>query len=765
MSVPRDLVTLSKDPIWPWSLDPFGLPLLALIALTIVVLTIWTYRGVGGASRGRVSTLIGLRLAALALACMVLLRPSLASHEDLNLPSTLLFLVDASESMTIQDEIGGQSRWEYLRYVLNKAEPALQKLRDEHNVSIVLYRFADDIADFDANGKADGKRTDFGQSLQSLYNLHGRDRTLRALLFFSDGADNGTRVPPLAEAAHWRSLPCPVHTFGLGKTTTADRQRDVAFTDINPVPSPVAIKGKLTVKATLDAPGFENAAVNVRLFIDGEEKLVQKETLRKTLQNEVSLVTDAPATRPKEGEIKVTLKVDPLPGEMTYNNNEISTYVTVTQEGIKVLLVDQPRFPEPQLICDALAPDPRINLYTAWLRTDEPSADDAKVFQFDKQQYDVIVLGDLSAKRLAAGHPEVLAKIKELVKDKGAGLLMMGGYNSFGNSDWRNTPVEELLPVELNVADQFDGAVRMEPTQPGLSRYVMRLADKRDDNQALWRKLPELNGMTRLGKEKAGALVLAVRGGTQEPLLVSQDYGKGRTMAFGGDTTWRWQMLGQPKSSEGIQAHARFWRHVVLWLAHQDETEGTVWIKPDKRRLDAGEKLAFAVGLRGKGGVEAPEAHFDVTVVDPKGNESLVPTAREPNGERGTFWKTDLPGEYRLVVRGRGKDADGQIIPEGQASARFLVYQSDTEMVRRAADHEFLAKLANSGGGKFHKAEDLLVFLKDLANQPSAQAKPKTDLWPDWRRSSLSGFRVSFLLLFTGLLCLEWFFRRYWGMV
>jgi uncharacterized membrane protein len=621
------------------------------------------------------------------------------------------------------------------------------------------------VADFDPNGHADGKRTDFGQSLQSLFNLHGRDRNLRALLFFSDGADNGTRVPPLVEAAKWRSLPCPVHTFGLGKTTTADRQRDVSVTDITPVPSPVPIKGKLTVKATIDAPGFENAAVNIRLFVDEQEVLVQKEILRKTEKNEVSLVTDAPATRPKEGEIKVTIKVDPLPGELTYANNEISTYVTVAQEGIKVLLVDQPRFPEPQLICDALSPDPRINLYTAWLRTDAPSPEAAKLFQFDKQQYDVIILGDVSARRLTGGHREVLAQINELVKDKGAGLLMMGGYSSFGNSDWRNTPMEDLLPVDLNVNGQIDGAVKMEPTPAGISRYVMRLADKPDENQALWQKLPELTGMTRLGREKAQALVLAVRGGTKEPILVSMDYGKGRTMAFAGDTTWRWMNLGQPRTQEGIQAHARFWRHVVMWLAHQDETEGTVWVKPDKRRLDAGEKLGFAVGLRGKGGIEAPEAHFEVSVVDPKGNEAPVPTAREPNGERGTFWKTDLPGEYRLVVRGRGKDTDGQAIPEGQASARFLVYQSDAELVRRAADHDFLAKLASSGGGKFHKAEDLVAFLKDLEKQPLSLARPKTELWPDWRRSSLTGFRVSFLLVFAGVLCLEWLLRRYWGMV
>ncbi len=38
--------------------------------------------------------------------------------------------------------------------------------------------------------------------------------------------------------------------------------------------------------------------------------------------------------------MKVALKVDPLPGEISQLNNEISTYVTVTKEGISVLYVE-----------------------------------------------------------------------------------------------------------------------------------------------------------------------------------------------------------------------------------------------------------------------------------------------------------------------------------------------------------------------------------------------------------------------------------------
>jgi uncharacterized membrane protein len=761
-----DILTLTKDPVWPWSLSGVGMPALALVALVLIVLTLWTYWDVPRVSKRRVLALIILRLLALLMAGLVLLRPSLASRSDLRLPSTVLFLIDRSGSMTIQDEIDGQSRWDYMRQMLAKAEPVLQKLRDEHNVSVVMYAFAEDADDYDPNGKPDGKRTDFGKALEKLFGIYGRDRNIRALVVISDGADNGTLFAPVNEPARWR-LPCPTHTFGVGKNTTADRQHDIAITNIVAAPSPVAIKGKLTVKGYVDAPGFVNSKVRMHLFFDDQEVMARDEILRLEANNEVTLVADAPTKRPKEGEIRVTLKLDPLPGELTVANNEISTYVAVTQEGLSVLLVDQPRYPEPQIICDALVPDPRIRVYPAWLRTDEASPDQAALFNLEKQHYDVIILGDLSAKRLSGGNQGILEKIQTLVKEQGAGLLMMGGNDSFGNSDWKGTPIEDALPVFLDVRGQVDGKVRIDPTAPGLGRFVMRLLDKSEDNKALWKELPELDGMTRLGKEKPGATILAVRAGSSDPILVSQDYGKGRTIAFACDTTWRWQLLGQPKSEKGKEAHARFWRQMVLWLAHQEEAEGSVRVKLDRRRLDAGEKLPFTVELRGKGGVQAKEAQFDATVVDPSGVEMVVATAAETDSSRaaGTFWKTDKPGEYRLNVRGRGKDADGQAIPEDRASARFVVSLNDTEMSRRAADQTFLANLAAAGGGKFYKAEDLVRFLKDLQNLPLMHEKPRTEFWPNWRGSTLSGFRVLFFLLFVGLLCGEWFCRRYWGLV
>lgn len=770
--------TLTSDPAWPWTLPTLGLPAFGLIAFLLIFLTVWTYRGVPNASRLRVLILVTLRLAALLLALLAILRPSVALQKDLHQPSTLLFLFDGSESMTIQDALDGQTRWDALRRIVSQCQSRLDRLRDEQNVKVLFHRFAGDVEDDDPQRKADGKRTDFGTALHSLLDRYQHERPLRGLFIFSDGANNGTRYPVRPLAAKWRDLPCPIHTFALGKVTTSDKQSDLAFVDIAADPSPVPVKGKLTVKGILNAPGFANTRVTLRLFVDGKEVAQKEERLPQEEANEVSLTCDAPAA---PGEIMVTLKVDPLRNEAIHTNNEISTYVPVSKEGVTILYVEgKNRAWEPRFIAEALARDPRFRVY-APVRTSvaPPAPDEEDFFQLDKRHYDVILIGDVSPNRLAAGNPALIGKIAELV-NKGTGLMMIGGYESFTSSrpanappndttTWKETPLAGALPVELDEDGQIEQPVAMLPTTEGLNHKFMRLADGDADNQALWKALPKLAGMSRMGRPKRGAVALAradnARTGT--PILVGQQYGKGRVLAFAGDTTYRWRTLGLPDKQTGVEAHARFWKQTMLWLARQEEGEGFVWVKPDLRRLPAGSKLDFSVGLRGKTGKELPGAHFEVAVENPNQVVKPVPTARKQSAgeERGAFLWTETPGEYRVIVKGTGKDIDGSDIT-GTAESRFLVYHDETELAQQAADHQFLRDLATEGGGQFHRAEELETVLDELdVRLPLPKPALTAQLHPDWRAPQLTGFLVGFFLLFVFLICLEWFLRRSWGLV
>jgi hypothetical protein len=116
-------------------------------------------------------------------------------------------------------------------------------------------------------------------------------------------------------------------------------------------------------------------------------------------------------------------------------------------------------------------------------------------------------------------------------------------------------------------------------------------------------------------------------------------------------------------------------------------------------------------------------------------------------------------------VSAEGKDAEGTPVQGEPVDVRFLVYQDETETIVQAANHTFLKSLAAEGGGRFHQADELAAYLKELADQPLLTGQSKDKLYPDWRTKELSPFLVGFFILFVAQLCLEWLLRRRWGLV
>ena len=179
--------------------------------------------------------------------------------------------------------------------------------------------------------------------------------------------------------------------------------------------------------------------------------------------------------------------------------------------------------------------------------------------------------------------------------ERGAGLIMVGGFHSFGPGGYAATPLANVLPVEMNRLERqnFGEAIRaelhlpedskpvMRPTRIGQAHSIMQLAPPADNKHA-WEELPALDGANRLDHVKRGATVLAETA-DGHPLLIARDYGRGRVLAFGGDSTWRWALGGYEA------AHKRFWRQVVLWLARKDQsTDNSVWVNLDERRFSPG---------------------------------------------------------------------------------------------------------------------------------------------------------------------------------
>lgn len=761
-----------------------GLLFFSLPALLVGV-TIWTYVGIPRATISKIGIILFVRLLAMLLAFLVALRPAIAIFDKQSVRSIIYLLLDSSESMTILDEADQVSRWDHLQQVLKDSDPLLKKLQAQ-DTEVKALQFSSKLSDYDFEnpGAPTGKTTDFGNAFKGVLDrLLGQER-FRGMLLFSDGSDNGTsRQPALPLAQRLRDLSLNVHSFALGKPTTTAGQTDLALVSISTEPAPtIPLGGEISVKVVLNAPGFDNALVGVRLLLDGkpvECRIFQDDAevkipgappqtiqLKRAEGNEI-LIRHKPLST--LGEVKVTVQVGdprrdlmPLPGEISAANNQIDTYVTVVKEGTRVLLVDKLRAWEPQFICDALGRDSKVSLFPVWLRGNgKPDDDVLDLFRFDQRSYDVIIFGDITAAQINSLGNEVLEKIERLVFEKGTGFLMLGGYSTFGNSDWKGTPIEKLLPVMLDAQGQIDNPVKMVPTDDGLRRYsyILKITNKVDGAPGAWAKLKELDGQTRLGSLKPGLSTVLAESDRKDPLLVTQNYGKGRTLAFGADTSYKW--IRDPDSK---QTHARFWTQMVRWLAKQEEMEGSVLVIPDSRRIPANNELGFRVALRGKDGNEIENGKYQVQVSGPDDKPVKIPISRKGTEERGMFLNSSIPGEYKIEVEAEGKDPSGEML-QGKTSARFMVYDEDLEMTRRQADHELLKKIAVAGGGSFQRVEELKTFLQKMLNEPPLTEKTGAKYYPDWKSNAGSPIYPLILIVFVTIVATEWLLRRWWGLV
>lgn len=810
-------------PAYPWSVSPVGLPALAVVAGLLVVLTLWTYTGHPNANRRRILVVLGLRILALAVALLTALRPSIGVQENPKTPSVLLIGIDASESMTTKDEVNNQARIDAVRKIIEKCQPTLDELAADLNVSVQLYKFStpdfsEAASRYAVGDPADGKRSDYGTFLNRTFERWQAERFVRGVLIVGDGADNGETFSAVAEAAKW-GRKTPVTTFTVGSEGATSESQDVVVTGVDADPSPAPIKTDVTVSGTVHAYGFVGGKVVARVMLNDKQVAQEEFTLDKERDNKLRITIKAP---PDKGEYKLKLivgqekdgQIVPLRGEKNADNNQSETYLTVTKDGVRLLIIDRLRWEETRLR-DALRSEKRFDVNEVIRQTDGAvSAAEEEFLDIESQGYDVVIIGNVAPAQLTftrGGKPiNVLDQVRNAVLKKGMGVIFLGGEHAL-----RGVP-GDLLPVTVpadpkdavveNVDKGFGRPIEMYqtvPTEDGLAK-MFKLSQKRDEVLTLFEQLNTFRARSRLTgynrmTRKPAATVYAwatpanapVPAGTAkpdnaDPLLVGWQIGegaRGRVLAFAAYDTYLWEKLGQPKTKQGSEIHSRFWKQTVLWLAHQEEEEGEAYVRPARRQLPVNGEQTLRLGVKLTGGGDDPNAEMTVKVVPlPEGKtepdaaeiEKAKPetVVRDKDGAKVLF-RPRVKGEYFVVLTSPKKGPDGKPVigADGKplllrATAKFIaVPDTSDEMLRVNADHDFMSRLSVPTGGKALRLEDLPGFLKELKDQPDTGAKPKPKFYPDWRRNHSAGFLPLWLVVFAALLLAEWGLRRLWGMV
>lgn len=755
-----------------WYLNPVaGYPIVGAVMAVLVVLLFVLPVARSRTTGGRRAILIALRLAVLALFAVALLRPSLVHTTTKKQSATLVVLVDRSRSMMVADAFANKSRWAALKSTLSDAIPGFGELAEDYEIKTSIYTFDEEVqpvefdaaktdAKLDLGAMAEGEQTAIGAALEDVLRREAGKR-LAGVILLSDGAQRAYAprdIPPQTPARRLADLGFPLYTFTFGQSRGLGQARDVALVDLV-VNQTVFVKNELPVLGSVRIDGYPNRKIPLQLLFETPsrkmEQVASKEIEVKkpgeAVPIDLSYIPQTP------GEYKLTLRIPKQPDELVTTNNELSTFVTVKSGGLNVLYLEGALRVEQKFIRRALDASPDIKVDYLRLESRDPQARESLKDRFQRGKYDVYVLGDLDSSQFTKEELQALANV---VKD-GSGLLMLGGFHTFGPGGYHETPLAELLPVRMNPLERqrFDeairpdvhlsGKVKMRPAQPlGTRHFVMSLAAG-PANLSAWDKLPPLEGANKFDKLKPAAQVLADTP-DGKPLLVATEAG-GRAMAFAGDSTWHWWLTGHEAE------HKRFWRQMILWLSRKDETtEGNVWIQLAQRRFAPNARVEFNVGAIDPQGAAEQDAHFEAEVILPDGKREPVRLAGSDASTVGVFVESRLPGDYAIEVTAT---KDGLRL--GSARARFLVYEQDLELDNAAADPTLLASLAkmtSNAGGQSFAPEELPALIDQIKQKPlelEVETQVKETPWDTW----------PFFLAFVGLLCTEWFLRKKWGLV
>ena len=177
----------------------------------------------------------------------------------------------------------------------------------------------------------------------------------------------------------------------------------------------------------------------------------------------------------------------------------------------------------------ALQDDPNIVLTDRYITSEQSfggtqgGADEKFDFYPESKEilfnFDAIIFGNIDASNFTE---KQLDDTVEFVRTRGGGFLMLGGTQSLGNSDmaksYLNTPIAELLPVELELGDPPEKVplnlapsevptpkmFKFKLTTEGKTDPLMELVDNATENLQRWEKMPELYGYSKVKRAKAG---------------------------------------------------------------------------------------------------------------------------------------------------------------------------------------------------------------------------------------------------------------------
>jgi uncharacterized membrane protein len=728
--------------------------LLAVASAGGLALLIWSRLPEAGPkiSKWRAGAVWLLQSLLIATVLVLLWQPAITVAELAPQQNVIAVVLDDSRSMAIADGDGKLTREAAAKKALEGGVLAgLQK-----RFQVRLYRLDSRVARAATLTEIQptAPATHINDGLKQLV-TETSDLPIGAVVLLSDGSENsldGSGDLGLETIHALRNRRLPVHTVGFGKERAA---HDIELNDVR-VTSRAMTGSRIPATVSFQQSGYAGSKATLAIR-DGDKTLDSREvTLGADGATQVETIFFSPGDA---GVKSLHFSLGPLANEENLANNAVTRLVGVSDDKRRILYVEgEPRW-EYKFIRRA-EDDDKIVQVASMLRTTENKIyrqgisdpkeleDGFPVRAEDLFAYQGIILGSVEAGYFTPLQQELL---REFVDRRGGGLLFLGGRFSLGNGGWGASSLVDLLPTYLpNSRNTFHrDPATVELTAAGSDSPITRLMDDPAKNIDRWKKLTYLMDYQEAGTAKPGAAVLIQMnvGARKLPLLVTQNYGRGRTAVMATSGTWRWQM-SQPL---GDTAHDVFWQQLLRWLVL--DSPGQVVVTAANHTLMDDGHIELSANVRDREYMPAPDAKVTAHLMGPNGISvmlDMTPAADKP-GVFHASWTADKPGSYLAEVTAEKGSQE-----LGSDTFPFERIDGVAENFHTQQNRELLEKLATETGGRYWKPDELSRLPSEISySDAGISVRDIKELW---------NMPVVFLWLLL-LMAAEWLLRRRWGVV
>jgi uncharacterized membrane protein len=781
---------------------------IALLLLALLVAGYWRI----GATRGVRLLAAGLKLLGILILLFCLLDPLFSEQRARPGANQFVVLADNSESMTLKDAQQSKSRGDELKEMTKATTPWVTRLGKDFD----LRQFAFDTQLRTVEGldtlTFDGRSSDLGAALDHLVRRF-EGRPLAGVLLFTDGSatdpDAIERVLARMNASPESRIPIYPVLMGKRSPIVDINVNRIAVTQTNFEDAPV------TLAADVTATGEVGKTIVVELLdeagksIERQKLTVQKDgepiAARFKLKPEQAGVSFYKVRAASEAHLEQFDQPDKS-NEATLANNSRIAVVDRGHGPYRVLYVSGRPNWEFKFLQRAVQSDDQVQLIGLMrLARREPKFDFATktvdsanpLFRGFKnrdeeqvEQYDQPVLmrvGIADESELRGGFPQKaedlfkyhavilddvesgfftqdqLLLLKEFVRQRGGGLLMLGGEETFKNGNYDKTPLGDVLPVYADQVPDYpvDAKYRLALTREGWLEPWLRVRSEEDAERQRFEAMPPFQSLNPIRGIKPGATVLArvtpltASAGSDAsidgiPALVEQRFGQGRVGAMLIGDLWRWEMH-RPEAAQSDYEKA--WRQTVRWLVGDVPKRVEVAIDSRREADDANGTLRVVSQVRDPAYLPLDNATVTMKITPPDGKPVEIraqPSERLPGRYEATYVPRQ-PGAYRVEVSAAAPDGSDA----GQAQAGWTSDPAAEEFRDLQPDNALLQRIASSTGGEVVKAADLDPFVATL---PSRHAKiTEPFIRPFWHQSWI-------FLLAIACLAAEWGLRRWKGL-